>query len=117
MWGTVCCEAEHYALQIYSWGLCSHWGGSGNTTAYNAVSDIFFETNDMYLCADHLRVKRLNSSYSCTDHSSRKDPCGEVGMSGGMQGTAGYRGDYRTAIGTSDKLFYNTWTKKVGLFE
>jgi hypothetical protein len=101
----------------YSWGLCSHRGGSGSTTAYNVVSDIFFETSDMYLCADHLRVKRLNNSYPCTDHSSRKDPCGEVGMSGRMQGIAGYRGDYWTAIGTSDKLFYYARTKKVGRFE
>jgi len=33
MWGTGCCEAEHYAPQIYSWGLCRHQGGSGSTTA------------------------------------------------------------------------------------
>jgi hypothetical protein len=52
-----------------------------------------------------------------TEDRSRKDPSGVVGLSGGVQGTAGYRGDYWTAVGTSDRLFCYTQTENVGHFE
>jgi hypothetical protein len=40
-----------------------------------------------------------------------------MGMSGRVQGTAAYRGDYWTAVGTSDRLFYYTQTKNIRHFE
>jgi hypothetical protein len=39
-----------------------------------------------------------------TDH--KKVPCGELGVSGAVQGIVGYRQDYWTAVGTSNRLRY-----------
>lgn len=39
-----------------------------------------------------------------TDHRRRDDPRTAVGVSGAMQETAGYRGDYWTVVGRRDRL-------------
>ena len=40
-----------------------------------------------------------------TNHISRDDPCGAVGVSGAVRGIAVYRENYWTAIGRSGRLF------------
>jgi hypothetical protein len=47
-----------------------------------------------------------------TDHKKRYLQ-GGVGMSGGMQGVAGCTGDYRSAVGTSNRLCYCTLTENI----
>jgi hypothetical protein len=44
---------------------------------------------------------------------SRNDARGVVGVSGGVQGTVGYTGDYRTAIDTRDRLFCYAGDQKI----
>jgi len=53
-----------------------------------------------------------------TNHLSRDDPCGAVGVSGAARGTSGFRKNYWTAIGRSDRIFcYCMETENIEDFE